>query len=202
MNFLSHAYLSFGYEELIVGNFIADKVKGKKYLDYPTKIQKGILLHRQIDYFTDKHPLVFKMTQLISRNHGHYAPIINDIFMDHFLAKNWHDYHNQDLGTFVSKVLCILEKYKTYIPETLQNFIIYVQKTNRLVEYQYLNSIQKTLLEVAHKIVNYPPLERAMDDLQLHYVELEQFFKEFFVQIIAFCKLWISQNFLNLLTEN
>ena len=30
MNYLAHAYLSFGYSELLVGNLISDFVKGKK----------------------------------------------------------------------------------------------------------------------------------------------------------------------------
>ena len=58
MNYLAHFYLSNHDKNLIVGNYIADDVKGKAYLDYPLEIQKGILLHRKIDDFTDNHPIV------------------------------------------------------------------------------------------------------------------------------------------------
>ena len=56
MNFLAHVYLSGNDPHLALGNLIADRIKGKDYINYPIPIQKGILLHRQIDTFTDNHP--------------------------------------------------------------------------------------------------------------------------------------------------
>jgi acyl carrier protein phosphodiesterase len=56
MNYLAHAYLSFGIAEITVGNMISDEVKGRRILDYPLEIQHGIRLHRIIDAFTDAHP--------------------------------------------------------------------------------------------------------------------------------------------------
>jgi len=55
MNYLAHAYLSFGRPGLLAGNMISDFVKGKKKFDYPAEIQNGIALHRFIDSFTDSH---------------------------------------------------------------------------------------------------------------------------------------------------
>jgi len=57
MNYLAHAYLSFGNQDILTGNMISDFVKGKTKFDYPLTIQKGIYLHRQIDSFTDSHIL-------------------------------------------------------------------------------------------------------------------------------------------------
>lgn len=202
VNFLAHAYLSFGHDELLVGNFIADKVKGNKYLDFPTGIQKGILLHRQIDNFTDKNLTVLKMVHLISHNHGRYAPIINDIFMDHFLAKNWDFYHKISLQNFVNNCLNILGNYEIFIPSYIQNFIDFVKKTNRLVEYKTLEGIELTLKQLSNKLINKPHLETAINDLKLHYVDLENYFHIYFPQLIDFCKSWISKNFPNLLIEN
>ena len=55
MNYLAHACLSFGNEDILVGNMISDFIKGKKKFDYPVAIQNGIMLHRMIDTFTDAH---------------------------------------------------------------------------------------------------------------------------------------------------
>jgi acyl carrier protein phosphodiesterase len=63
MNFLAHIYLSGDSEDLLIGNFIADFVKGKQYEQFVGSIQKGIFLHRQIDYFTDTHALVRQSTK-------------------------------------------------------------------------------------------------------------------------------------------
>ncbi len=67
MNFLAHIYLSGEEEGVIIGNFIADGIKGKKYKNYPLSIQKGILLHRGIDSFTDQHPTVRLSTKKLHK---------------------------------------------------------------------------------------------------------------------------------------
>ena len=58
MNVLAHIYLSGDSEKIIIGNYIGDYVKGKDYLKYPDLVRKGIILHRHIDGFTDRHPVV------------------------------------------------------------------------------------------------------------------------------------------------
>ena len=58
MNFLAHAYLSFNDPDVLMGNMMADAVRGKQADEYPDKIRNGILLHRRIDAFTDQHELV------------------------------------------------------------------------------------------------------------------------------------------------
>ena len=58
MNFLSHLYLSGESEGLLIGNFIADSLKGSAFNTFSPEIQKGILLHRKIDTYTDSHPIV------------------------------------------------------------------------------------------------------------------------------------------------
>jgi len=60
MNYLAHAYLSFNVPSILVGNMISDFVKGSSKLGYPVSIQKGIMLHRDIDAFTDTHPATAK----------------------------------------------------------------------------------------------------------------------------------------------
>ena len=58
MNFLAHLYLSGNDENIMIGNFIGDHVKGNNFLKYDESIIFGIKLHRMIDAFTDSHPLV------------------------------------------------------------------------------------------------------------------------------------------------
>ena len=51
-----------------MGNMISDFVKGKKKFDYPPGIQKGIMLHRAIDTFTDTHEAT-KLAKEVFRPH-------------------------------------------------------------------------------------------------------------------------------------
>ena len=45
MNFLAHIFLSGDDDLLKIGNFMADGIRGNNYLEYPEKIQKGVVLH-------------------------------------------------------------------------------------------------------------------------------------------------------------
>ena len=104
MNYLAHIYLSNEEEEITLGNFIADGIKGKKYIQFPLGIQQGILLHRAIDSFTDAHPIVRKSTRRLHKKYGHYSGVIVDILYDHFLAKNWMKYHSIPLHKYIENL--------------------------------------------------------------------------------------------------
>ena len=111
MNFLAHIYLSGDDDMITIGNFMADGIKGKKYLKYPEGIQKGILIHRWIDSYTDSHTITKQSTKRLHAKYGHYSGVIVDILYDHFLAKNWHQYHEQSLETYVDDFYELLKTH-------------------------------------------------------------------------------------------
>ena len=92
MNFLSHLYLAGNSEGLIIGNFIADSVKGSAYNNFSKEIQQGLILHRKIDSFTDSHPVVEQSKQRLRAKYKKYSSVIVDIYYDHYLAINWKKY--------------------------------------------------------------------------------------------------------------
>ena len=76
MNFLAHAYLSFQHPQMLVGNMVSDFVKGAAKDKFVNDIRQGIILHREIDAFTDIHPATKKSKRnlqailpLIQRRH-------------------------------------------------------------------------------------------------------------------------------------
>ncbi len=68
MNFLAHASLSGNDDEILIGNFIADAVKGNQIDRFSDGIKKGIMLHREIDSYTDHHPVFIRSKHRIQRN--------------------------------------------------------------------------------------------------------------------------------------
>src|SRR4051812_26110944 len=83
MNFLAHAYLSFGRADILTGNLISDFVKGKAQYTYPEQIQKGIRLHRAIDTFTDTHDATKEAMHFFKTPYRLYSGPIVDILYDH-----------------------------------------------------------------------------------------------------------------------
>ena len=145
MNFLAHAYLSFGQEEILVGNFIADFVRGKELENYPKKVQLGIQLHRAIDTYTDSHPLVKQVQSFLFPRFGHYSRVISDIFFDYFLAKNWKNYLVIPLEQFSLDTYRTLSSNPQELPEAFRQMFHWMQVQNWLYAYREQAGIQAAL---------------------------------------------------------
>ena len=109
MNYLAHIYLSGENDDVKLGNFIADEIKGKQYEKYPKEIQIGILLHRKIDWFSDNNANVKNSKRRLNSRYGHYKGVIIDILYDHFLAKNWNEYSQIPLHKYVHTFYDLLQ---------------------------------------------------------------------------------------------
>ena len=186
MNYLAHIYLSGNDDELKIGNFIADSVKGKDYLSFPENIKNGILLHREIDTFTDAHPLVRAGTARLMPNYGLYSGVIVDILYDHLLAKNWKEYHSQNLKDYVSEFYDLLKKKYSVLPKRVQNFLPIMLEQNWLLSYASLTGIETILFQMNHRVKNEVKLHLAVHEFQEHYEEFDSEFRVFFEEIKSF----------------
>ena len=132
MNYLGHAYLSMGNEEVLAGNMMGDYVKGKAVLEtYPDGIRKGLMLHRKIDSFTDAHPAVSRAKVFFRKDYDLYAGAIVDIIFDHFLANDPKHFASETaLFTFTQNTYSALNKYSTIFPEKFADMFPYMQSQN------------------------------------------------------------------------
>jgi acyl carrier protein phosphodiesterase len=188
MNFLAHIYLSGENQGITIGNFIADGIKGNKYLSYREDLQKGILLHRSIDSFTDQHPIVRQSTKRLHENHGHYSGVIVDIFYDHFLAKNWEHYHHKPLNEYVSEFYKLLETNFEVLPLKIQNMMPIMISNNWLLSYATIAGINTILEQMSRRVKHTNNMDIACVDLEKYYKEFEQDFTVFFEELRTFSK--------------
>jgi len=188
MNFLAHIYLSGDDEGVTIGNFIADGIKGRKYLKYPPKIQKGIILHRHIDSYTDSHPIVKQSTKRLHENYGHYSGVIVDILYDHFLAKNWNQYHPQSLADYVEDFYGMLRTNFEILPGRIQRMMPYMMADNWLLSYATIPGISKILKQMNVRTKGISKMNFAVLELEEFYSEFETEFTEFFAELILSSK--------------
>lgn len=188
MNFLAHIYLSFGDDEVTIGNFIADSIKGNKFKHLPDRIQKGILLHRQIDTFTDSHPIAKQSSKRLHQNYSHYSRVIVDIFYDHFLAKNWNHYSETPLHLFVDQFYVLLEDNYTVLPDATKRMIPYMMSDNWLLNYAKMDGISRVLTGMNRRTNNKSKMNNAIIDLEKHYNSFEMEFTDFFNELETFSK--------------
>lgn len=173
MNFLAHIYLSGNEEGVIIGNFIADGIKGKRYLKYPPPIVKGILLHRGIDSFTDSHPIVHQSTARLHKNYSHYSGVIVDILYDHFLAKNWTKYSDEPLDEYIENFYELLRNNFTTLPARIQRMMPYMIADNWLLSYATVDGISNILAQMNVRTKGVSKMNLAVAELQEYYDEFE-----------------------------
>tara|TARA_B100001057_G_scaffold324596_1_gene324799 strand:+ start:4794 stop:5381 length:588 start_codon:yes stop_codon:yes gene_type:complete len=188
MNYLAHVYLSGADEALTIGNFIADDIKGKAYLDYPEAIQKGILLHRKIDHFTDQHPLFKKNVTLLFPHHRHYSRVIVDMFFDHFLAAQWEFYHPDPLENFSRKFYLLIQEYSGNLPDKTKKILTVCIKYNWFVAYKSLQGLESILYQMSQRTRFPSNMSLAVLNLKKNYSNIAMDFKVFFNELEDFVK--------------
>ena len=186
MNFLAHIYLSSDNELLTIGNFAGDGVRGKDYTRFPKAMQVGIQLHREIDTFTDAHPIVRRSTKRLHKNYSHYSGVIVDIFYDHFLAKNWQDYSEVPFANYIDDFYESLNRHIDILPERFQKFTPIMIEGNWLLSYATIDGIQLVLNGMNKRTKGRSKMNEATKELQDYYEAFEEDFTLFFKELIVF----------------
>lgn len=179
MNYLAHAFLSNEAEGLLVGNFIADHVKGNQIAAFPAEIIDGIYLHRKIDVFTDTHPKFRLSKRPFYNGFEKYSGVLVDIYFDHFLAKNFEQITGKDLDTFSQATYSVYQKHIEHLPERSKRFLDYVINRDIYSQYQHQEGINLVLKHLSERI-NVPiKLNQSEKIFIEHYQVLEENFFEF-----------------------
>ena len=186
MNFLAHIYLSGNSREILIGNFIGDYVKGKEFSSYPAGVQQGILLHRHIDSFTDKHSVTRASKKYVSERYGKYSGIVVDIFYDHFLSSGWDQYSDMSLPAFVRDRYKLLDSGFSLFPQGVKNWFPYFIKSNWLETYRSLEGLAMVFKRMSHRTSLPDHSDYAVSRLTQHYDELKTGFTAFFDEICLY----------------
>ena len=186
MNFLAHTYLSGCNEEIIVGNFMGDYVKGKNYRLFPEQVKKGILIHRDIDSFTDMHQITRISKQRVASRYHKYAGIITDIFYDHFLASMWDNYSNLPLREFVKRTYDLLKRNYKVLPDAIKRWFPTFLENNWMMAYTTVDGIELVLERMSANTSLPDHSAFAVDVLRDHYTLFMDDFLRFFPLIIRF----------------
>ena len=186
MNFLAHIYLAGDDQELIIGNFIADMVKGRQIENYQDGVIRGIELHRKIDSFTDNHPIVDQSKRRLRNRYRLYSGVIVDMFYDHYLARNWNEYSIQPLPRFVSHAYGLLLKNYFMLPVRAKNLLPFMIASNWLVNYSNLDKLKQHFQGLAKRTPFKSGMETAVEDLEQYYDEFGAEFAAFFPDLIAY----------------
>jgi Uncharacterized protein conserved in bacteria len=195
MNFLAHAYLSFGINDALIGNMISDFVKGSSKNNFQKQIQNGIVLHRNIDEFTDQHAVVHKAKTIFKPYYRLYSSPIIDILFDHFLANDAAIFTENSLMNFSVHVYSVLDLNYESLPETFKMVFQFMKKENWLYGYRTRSSMERSLKGLAHRSSYMIEADTAYNLFNDHYAFLRDCYVHFIPDVKQFTKQRIKELF-------
>ena len=186
MNYLAHTYLSGNNDNIKIGNFLGDWVKGSDYMKYSEDIRTGITLHRNIDSFTDRHPIVRQSASRFRARYARYSGVIIDILYDHYLANNWKDFCDVPLREYVNRMHNVMLNNLELLPPRLKNYLPEFMNERWIERYATLEGIRDVLDTMSKRTSLPKETEFAIGVMEASYDDFRHEFYDFFGQIIEF----------------
>jgi acyl carrier protein phosphodiesterase len=193
MNYLAHAYLSFEHPDLLVGNMISDFVKGRKRFDYSQEIQQGIILHRQIDAFTDVHEATKEARTFLKPAVGLYSGAFVDIVYDHFLANDAAEFTDLSLQQKARDTYAVLHAFHELLPPDFQRILPFMQSQNWLYNYRSIAGTERSFGGLVRRASFLESSKPAFMLFEKHYQALKECYNAFFPFVKAFSKSQIEE---------
>ena len=187
MNYLAHLHLGGPAPEQMLGSLYGDFVKGPLAGRFSPQLEGAIRLHRQIDAFTDSHPLVLQALARFPAQRRRYAGIIVDVFFDHCLARHWRDYSRQPLGQFTGEVYRVLAA-EPALPGRLAGIAPHMIADDWLGSYQDFRIIGQVLQGISRRLSRPEGLAGAIHEVQALYEPLSEDFRAFYPLLQVFAE--------------
>ncbi|CNH35245.1 acyl carrier protein phosphodiesterase [Yersinia thracica] len=181
MNFLAHLHLATLADSSLLGNLLADFVRGNPQGEYSPEIVAGIMMHRRVDVMTDTSPLVKEARGYFSADYRRVAPITLDVLWDHFLARNWDKLVPAcSLPDFIEQAQYQILPHLSLTPARFQNLNAYLWPERWLERYAELPFIADVLQGMANRRPKLAALAGSFYDIEQHYQPLERLFWDFY----------------------
>ena len=180
MNFLGHSMISWEIDEKIdkkrktlYGNFAGDFYKGKiERINLPDNLKEGLVLHRIIDGISDRNENF--LNELLHEKFHHFKGIVSDMFIDHFLSKNFYRIFNENINDIEKKILYNLHYNSKFFTEEFERTFNWIQLESVLIKYADINFLEMAFRGISHRIRNGEILREAVTELKKNYDVFEE----------------------------
>lgn len=191
MNFLFHMLLSGNDDQILVGNFMGDYVKGPLAERFPKRIRQGVTLHRRIDSFASRADLFQRSRLRIDPHYGLYRGVLIDLFYDHFLVTGWNEWADEPFERYLARTRSIIEEQLTELPERMQPLVPIIFE-ELLPSYGEVSGIGRALERMSRRVTRANPLAGGEEELLQHYQELQDDFRGFMPLVRSFAEEFIA----------
>jgi acyl carrier protein phosphodiesterase len=188
MNILAHAFLAGASDDLRLGGMMGDFVRGTPDPSLPDGVRRGIVLHRSIDSFTDRHPVVVQARRLFQPPFRRYAGILLDMWFDHCLARDFAAWSDIPLAEYSDGVHQLLRQRRALVPERMSGFISYMKREGLPAMYADRDTLGRAFVGMSHRLSRENPLAEAMPVLLELEDDLWESFRAFFPELLTFAR--------------
>jgi acyl carrier protein phosphodiesterase len=185
VNYLAHLLLAEPGEEARLGALLGDFMRGQQLADLAPAVQEGVRLHREVDRFTDAHPVFLRSKARLDPRVRRFAGVIVDVFYDHFLASRWEAWCEQPLSEFAADVYGMLERRLPELPPRMQYVVPFMIQQDWLTSYRETRHVERALRGMSRRVKRENPLAASAAELEAHYPALGGDFDEFFPQLVT-----------------
>lgn len=185
MNYLGHMLCCDDTPLSMLGNFIADFVKGGAEGRFPPEVVAGIRHHRRVDLYTDFHETVRASRRLVSGPRRRYAGVIIDVLYDHFLATSGDRYCSTGLDELIGRVYENLGRHRIMAPHPAPMVIERMAAEDWFRSYRTMGGIDRTFRRISRRLRRENPLDTAVAELEQNYELLSSHFHTFFPQVLS-----------------
>ncbi len=183
LNWLAHLHLSEPTPEFRLGSILPDFASIATLQTLPEAFQRGIRHHRQIDAYTDSHPIFRRSVRRLDESHRRFGGVIIDIFYDHILARDWDAFNGTPLSEFVEEFYASFDPYWEWIPADARPRFQLMRRHNLLGSYSELSGISEALARIGARLRRPVDLASSVAALDHNYHSFHTDFHEFFPQI-------------------
>lgn len=185
MNWLAHLYLSEPSPVFRLGNLLPDIISYQALAELPPEFQRGIQCHRQIDAYTDAHPVFRQSVRRLGPEFRRFGGILIDIFYDHILAREWDGFATTPLPQFAAEVYTSFEPHWIEIPDEARQRLQAMRDADWLCSYRQIEAITMALTRIGGRLRRPTDLAAAVSILERDYEAFRGDFQAFFPQLIA-----------------
>ena len=178
MNFLGHSLISLEIDEkenkeTLYGNFTGDYYKGLvEKIELSENLKEGIILHRIIDKTSDRKENY--LNELLVDKFGIFKGIVSDMFIDHFLSKNFNQLFNKDIEIIEKRILDEVEKNRNIFPKDFDRMFKWLNDRNVMSNYKDIDFLEKAFEGLARNIRKGEILNLATTELKKNYNLFEE----------------------------
>lgn len=185
MNFLAHSLISLEIDEkenkkTLYANFAGDFYKGLvETIELPDELKEGIVLHRIIDKISDRNENF--LNELLTEKFGIFKGIVSDMYIDHFLSKNFDSLFNDNLNNIENKILYNIKINEKFFPDNFKRTFQWLKSGKVMSSYQNINFLERAFYGISQRVRKGEILKSAIIELQKNYNLFEEkAIKEFF----------------------